>query len=140
MVAVNRLTGHSPGFFSVYTMPPNQAVSVAAQIKINERRQQVPPRRDVAKLILRKSDSLLAHCTVDTRGVLTSVAKDARLLTCEGSGTDAIPSGSVSLVVTSPPFLDVVQYKADNWLRWLVLRHRSRRGRDHTPRQRRQVV
>ena len=29
MVAVNRLTGHSPGFFSVYTLPPNQAVSLA---------------------------------------------------------------------------------------------------------------
>ena len=28
MVAVNRLTGHSPGFFSVYTLPPNQAASV----------------------------------------------------------------------------------------------------------------
>ena len=24
MVAINRLTGHSNGFFSVYTMPPNQ--------------------------------------------------------------------------------------------------------------------
>jgi hypothetical protein len=35
MVAVNRLTGHSPGFFSVYTLPPNQAVSVKAQQKIN---------------------------------------------------------------------------------------------------------
>ena len=23
MVALNRLTGHSPGFFSVYTLPPN---------------------------------------------------------------------------------------------------------------------
>ena len=28
MVAVNRLTGHSSGFFSVYSLPPNQAVSV----------------------------------------------------------------------------------------------------------------
>src|SRR5690606_38960867 len=28
MVAVNRLTGHSAGFFSVYTLPPNQAVSL----------------------------------------------------------------------------------------------------------------
>ena len=28
MVAINRLTGHSAGFFSVYTLPPNQAVSV----------------------------------------------------------------------------------------------------------------
>src|SRR5262245_55808619 len=31
MVALNRLTGHSPGFFSVYTLPPNQAVSVKSQ-------------------------------------------------------------------------------------------------------------
>ena len=31
MVAVNRLTGHSPGFFSVYTLPPNQAASLDAQ-------------------------------------------------------------------------------------------------------------
>src|SRR5207244_843686 len=30
MIALNRLTGHSPGFFSVYTLPPNQAVSVKA--------------------------------------------------------------------------------------------------------------
>ena len=28
MVAVNRLTGHSKGFFSVYTLPPNRAVTV----------------------------------------------------------------------------------------------------------------
>ena len=44
MVAVNRLTGHSPGFFSVYSLPPNQAVSVQSQKKINEkRRQTIPP-------------------------------------------------------------------------------------------------
>src|SRR5690606_33524710 len=36
MVATNRLTGHSPGFFSVYTFPPNQAVSANSQIKINQ--------------------------------------------------------------------------------------------------------
>ena len=39
MVALNRLTGHSAGFFSVYTLPPNQAVSVKSQRKINERPQ-----------------------------------------------------------------------------------------------------
>ena len=38
MVATNRLTGHSPGFFSVYTLPPNQAVTVERQRKINEKR------------------------------------------------------------------------------------------------------
>jgi hypothetical protein len=32
-----------------------------------------------------------------------------------------IASESVSLVVTSPPFLDVVNYAADNWLRcWFI--------------------
>src|SRR6266852_4950994 len=46
MVAVNRLTGHSPGFFSVYTLPPNQAVSIEAQKAINIKRNQVPPPRD----------------------------------------------------------------------------------------------
>src|SRR5438105_14544740 len=54
LLALNRLTGHSPGFFSVYTMPPNQAVSVKSQRKINERRNQYPPRRNVPAIILKK--------------------------------------------------------------------------------------
>jgi hypothetical protein len=33
------------------------------------------------------------------------------------SHTPAIETGSVALAVTSPPFLDVVDYKTDNWLR-----------------------
>ena len=49
MVAINRLTGHSPGFFSVYTLPPNQAVSAQAERKINEQRGQTPPDRDVKR-------------------------------------------------------------------------------------------
>ncbi len=83
MVAVNRLTGHSPGFFSVYTMPPNQAVSVQSQIKINERRNQVPPRRYVKEIILKKSKSLLADCTSDTRNDLSHVSSGAMLITRE---------------------------------------------------------
>ena len=67
MVAVNRLTGHSPGFFSVYSMPPNQAVSARAQAKINSRLNQNPPLRDVAAIILRKSRSLLRDVTPDVR-------------------------------------------------------------------------
>jgi hypothetical protein len=70
MVAVNRLTGHSPGFFSVYTLPPNQATTLDAQAKINARRKQVPPRRDVRQLILGKTRSLLADCDAATRSTL----------------------------------------------------------------------
>ena len=113
MVAVNRLTGHSPGFFSVYTLPPNQAASVAAQQKINTQRQQIPTRRDVPALILRKSRALLADCALH----LPSRAVAHRLVTGPAAATAALPSASVDLVVTSPPFLDVVNYAGDNWLR-----------------------
>ena len=61
LVATNRLTGHSPGFFSVYTLPPNQAVSVASQRRINENRGQTPPFRNVPEIILKKSRSLLRN-------------------------------------------------------------------------------
>lgn len=51
MVATNRLTGHSAGFFSVYTLPPNQAVSVESQVKINLKRNQTPPDKDLVGII-----------------------------------------------------------------------------------------
>lgn len=121
MVALNRLTGHSPGFFSVYTMPPNQAVSVQSQRKINAKRRQKPPRRDVAKLILKKSGQLLGDCTSEVRHTLAGVADRVKFLNSSADCTRELPDNSVSLVVTSPPFLDVVDYATDNWLRcWFL--------------------
>jgi hypothetical protein len=117
MVAINRLTGHSAGFFSVYTMPPNQAVSARAQARINARLRQIPPWRDVPALILRKSRSLLRGVTPAARTQLGAMAGRARFFTRASHSTPRIPADSVSLVVTSPPFLDVVDYKTDNWLR-----------------------
>lgn len=110
MVALNRLTGHSPGFFSVYTMPPNQAVSAASQRKINAVRGQVPPFRDIRTIILRKTASLLADGRPPPHppAVLTVGPADS---------TPALQDASVALVVTSPPFLNVVDYEGDNWLR-----------------------
>ena len=117
MVAVNRLTGHSPGFFSVYTLPPNQAVSIDSQRKINARRRQTPVVRDVVRLIIKKSKSLLRDCGDATRRRLAAHAARTRLLVQASSSTPEIRSASVRLVVTSPPFLDVVNYASDNWLR-----------------------
>lgn len=117
MVATNRLTGHSPGFLSVYTLPPNQAVSVESQRKINAKRGQSPPRRDTARIILKKSRQLLGDVDAAAREILARSAEAALLATGPADATPSIPSNSVSLVVTSPPFLDVVQYAADNWLR-----------------------
>ena len=121
VLALNRLTGHSPGFFSVYTLPPNQAVSVKSQRKINQDRNQVPPQRDVPKLILKKSKQLLKNCTTADRTTLAKVTPRSLLLTRTSDHTPAIRSNSVSLVVTSPPFLNVVDYATDNWLRcWFL--------------------
>jgi hypothetical protein len=121
MVAVNRLTGHSPGFFSVYTLPPNQTVSAKSQRKINEARKQEPPPRHVAEIISRKSRQLLADCDVPARRSLAAVFSRAQLLTRQAGSVPQIASGTVSLAVTSPPFLDVVNYAGDNWLRcWFI--------------------
>jgi SAM-dependent methyltransferase len=117
MVAVNRLTGHSRGFFSVYTLPPNQAASVASQKKINAQLNQVPPRRDVPGLIVAKSRSLLLDCHDGIREILRKAAENCQLLTAAAAETPEIASASVDLVVTSPPFLDIVDYAGDNWLR-----------------------
>jgi hypothetical protein len=121
MVALNRLTGHSNGFFSVYTLPPNQATSAVAQRKINAKRNQTPPPREVPKLILKKSKQLLADCNPEVRSTLREVCSSVCLLTGAASATPAIAPGAVALVVTSPPFLDIVNYAGDNWLRcWLI--------------------
>jgi hypothetical protein len=121
LVALNRLTGHSPGFFSVYTLPPNQAVSIKSQRKINADRNQTPPRRQVLDLILKKSRILLRDRDDTARARLSSAAKRALLFNEPARATPGIADGSVSLVVTSPPFLDVVDYAGDNWLRcWFL--------------------
>jgi SAM-dependent methyltransferase len=121
LVALNRLTGHSSGFFSVYTLPPNQAVSARSQRKINEKRNQSPPERDVRKIILKKTRQLLGDVDHRVRAKLGSHSSEHLLLTGPASHTPKIPSDSVTLVVTSPPFLNVVQYATDNWLRcWFL--------------------
>ena len=117
MVATNRLTGHSPGFFSVYTLPPNQAVSPERQILINKKRDQKPEYRDVRALIMKKSRNLIKDLDATTRQHLQQAASSAVLINGDAAHTKQIKNNSVSLIVTSPPFLDVVQYAKDNWLR-----------------------
>jgi hypothetical protein len=117
MVATNRLTGHSSGFFSVYTLPPNQAVLPEGQVKINQRLEQTPPYRNVRELILRKSIQLQSGLSATDRERLRRAASHARFLEVPAAATQPIERNVVQLTVTSPPFLDVVQYAKDNWLR-----------------------
>ncbi|MFH1006515.1 MAG: DNA methyltransferase [Candidatus Latescibacterota bacterium] len=117
MVATSRLTGHSSGFFSVYTLPPNQAVSRERQLIINTKRKQQPEYRDTRKLILKKTGSLTGGITEDTSQRLRRTGRKALFLTGDARATPEIGDSTVQLTVTSPPFLDVVQYAQDNWLR-----------------------
>jgi hypothetical protein len=117
MVATSRLTGHSSGFFSVYSLPPNQAVSQKSQIRINKRLKQKPDHRDVKKRILKKSKSLLRNLSGEDRKKLHRSAGSALFLEEDSRKTKKIVSETVSLTITSPPFLDIVQYSTDNWLR-----------------------
>jgi len=117
MVATNRLTGHSKGFFSVYTFPPNQAVSQDRQIKINKQREQIPEYRDTKKLIMSKTLQLIKNVSKEQIARLRAAGGKAVFLNDDARETDVIKKQTVSLTVTSPPFLDVVQYAADNWIR-----------------------
>lgn len=117
MVATSRLTGHSEGFFSVYSMPPNQAVSVKSQLRINERKNQIPPRRDVKGILLKKSKSLLSRLEEDDLQSLRRAGPKSLLLTQSADELSGIKDESIQLVVTSPPFLDVINYQSHNWLR-----------------------
>ena len=112
MTACNRLTGHSKGFFSVYTLPPNQATTLNAQRKINAKRSQKPEYRNTKELILKKSKSLLRQGLPNNYNATTST-----LLCRSADATPEIQNESVQLIVTSPPFLDIVNYVGDNWLR-----------------------
>jgi hypothetical protein len=117
MVATNRLTGHSPGFFSVRTMPPNQAVSAQKQRQLNETHGLQPAYHPVVPRILKKTLQLMGDLTTEESVRLRDLASGHLVLTASADRLEAVQDASVALVVTSPPFLDVVDYAPDNWLR-----------------------
>jgi len=123
---LTRLTGHSKGFLSVYTLPPNQAVSVERQLKINEKRGQTPEYRSVKEVVISKTKRLL-------RDPLPPEFSPLRILTV----TDAcfnkhVADNSVNLVLTSPPFVSEVAYTDDNWLRnWFIREQPEKLDENH---------
>jgi hypothetical protein len=118
MVATNRLSGHSTGFFSVYTLPPNQATTPEEQIRINEKRRQKPEYRDIKKLIKKKTLSLLKDFNEESINKINIVGAKSELLVDDSQfASKYLGDESIDLTVTSPPFLNIVQYSKDNWLR-----------------------
>ena len=117
MVATNRLTGHSAGFFSGYTLPPNQAASQKSQKVINERLGIVPPYKNTKEIILKKSKSLQRNLNSKIIEQLEAIGQNAIFSDKDSRDTDHIQDSSINLTVTSPPFLNIVRYADDNWLR-----------------------
>lgn len=110
MVALSRLTGHSPGYFSVTTLPPGQMTTIAGQKRMNARYGRCAVARDLQPIILAKSTALLRDGCIDNN-------LPHRLHVCAAWDTPWIESGSVDLVVTSPPFADVIDYGQTNWMK-----------------------
>lgn len=118
MVCLNRLSGHSPGFFSVRTMPPNQAVSAESQRRINESNGLQPEPKDVVEIVMKKSRSLLrSGYTGQSQLPIEEPLPSPILQTTSASDLNYLDDFSTDLIVTSPPFLNIVDYRKDNWLR-----------------------
>ena len=117
MVCTTRLTGHSAGFFSGYTLPPNQATTQKGQILINQKLGISPPYKNTKDIIMRKSIALQRNLNPSLIQQLFEVGKNAIFSSKDSKNTFHIPNESVRLTVTSPPFLNIVRYASDNWLR-----------------------
>jgi hypothetical protein len=75
----------------------------------------------VGEILLKKSRQLLGDVTETAAAQLGAIARDTILVNSSCDHTPELADASVDLVVTSPPFLDVVDYATDNWLRcWFV--------------------
>ncbi|MBL7662559.1 site-specific DNA-methyltransferase [bacterium] len=112
LLALSRLHGHSPGFFSVYSFP-QISIPPQRQQAINLKRHQEPEYRPIAPRIIRKcAQALRDGFSQDFFHAASAnfyAVSDSRNLS-------SIPTNSVDLIVTSPPFLDKVDYLLDNWL------------------------
>jgi hypothetical protein len=117
MVATNRLTGHSKNFFSVYTLPPNKAVTQERQKRINSERKQKPEYKNVKYIIQKKSQDLTKGLNEILINQLKHIGSKAQFLNEDARFSSDLKSKSIQLTVTSPPFLDIVNYAEDNWLR-----------------------
>ena len=117
LTALSRLHGHSDGFFSIYSFP-QISILPSAQERNNRIRGQKPEFRDIKERIIKKM-------TLDLgRGIpadYNRVARRNRYISCDSRDLAGVRRNSVDLVITSPPFLNKVNYYQDNWMRaWFL--------------------
>ena len=112
MIAISRLHGHSTGFFSAYSFP-QISIPKVNQVKINHTRGALPDYRDVKSRILKKASRSLKSGQLDE---IKAVSKDLVISTSDSRELRKWKSNSVNLIVTSPPFLNQVDYVQDTWI------------------------
>jgi hypothetical protein len=117
LTALTRLHGHSDGFFSAYSFP-QISIPPEAQRRNNEKRGVMPGYRNVAERILKKARRDLSRPIPDA---FHTASRANRYLRGDARTLKGVRANSVDLIVTSPPFLDKVDYAKDNWMRaWFI--------------------
>lgn len=113
-IILGRLHGHSPAFFSVFTFNVISPSPLAIK-RQSEKHGTKPEFRDVVPRILLKSKTVLRDRIVENKNsyVKSADSRSLPLPSRNGSG--------IKLIVTSPPFLNTINYIDDNWLRlWFL--------------------
>ncbi|WP_036096160.1 DNA methyltransferase [Leptospira weilii] len=117
ITALSRLHGHSDGFFSVYSFP-QISIPPAAQKRNNEKKGIKPEYKEIKSRILQKMKR-------DLKTPLPPFYHDFshrnRYTNHSSLFLESLEDSVADLVVTSPPFLDKVNYEEDNWLRYWFL-------------------
>ncbi|EKO17183.1 DNA methyltransferase [Leptospira kirschneri] len=117
VTALSRLHGHSDGFFSVYSFP-QISIPPEAQRRNNQKKGIKPEYKEIKSRILQKMKRDLKTPLPPFYHEFSS----RNLYTNHSSlFLESLQDGTVDLVITSPPFLDKVNYEEDNWLRYWFL-------------------
>jgi len=111
VIILGRLHGHSPAFFSALTF---NVISISPEAfrKQNIKHGSKPEDRNVVSRILKKAKTILRDPIIEQPSSKLYMAKSTKL---------PIKDNSIDLIVTSPPFLAVINYIDDNWLRFWFL-------------------
>ena len=110
-IILGRLHGHSKAFFSVWTF---NVISLSKERikKQAEKRGIKPEFRDVVPRIIEKAKTILRDDIKEQTGSDAYIADISKGLNLEEKA---------DLIITSPPFLKVINYIDDNWLRFWFL-------------------
>lgn len=120
-IVMSRLSGTGAAYLSGYTMPAAAAVNLKRQKKINEQEGLRPYYKDTKEIILAKSERMLSEMNEEIYKLAEQYGTEAELTAFSSDQIRLPKRGQVDLTLTSPPFLDAIDYKGDNWLRgWFM--------------------